>query len=830
MKKYIFILLAISMICLMIPILTSAESIGNDDIYVTLDKTELQAGDTITATYKVVAEGTKILKLEWQNWQVNGGGSGLLNDNVTDQEGTFAFKPRSNGTCEFTLSYEKSDGTLKTIKKSQIPVHGITVEYTKDAEYDEEKGYYILESGNPYICEFTISGGVGKYTIESYCRIATEDGTYDVNKQTQTISGTNCSLSYQPPEGIVSLCYFITINDENGGEYFSQRPEVTILKADDGGTTDEQDSAGEENKDIIVTLDKTELQAGDTITATYKVVAEGTKILKLEWQNWQVNGGGSGLLNDNVTDQEGTFAFKPRSNGTCEFTLSYEKSDGTLKTIKKSQIPVHGITVEYTKDAEYDEEKGYYILESGNPYICEFTISGGVGKYTIESYCRIATEDGTYDVNKQTQTISGTNCSLSYQPPEGIVSLCYFITINDENGGEYFSQRPEVTILKADDGGTTDGQKSADDAGTTDGQKSANDAGTTDGQKSADEAGTTDGQKSVDDAGTTDGQKSADEAGITDEQGSAAVVNEPEGTKSNESISTIQLGKSGWVHNNDGTWSYGDSDGNAVIGSKAIDGVMYRFTKKGIMISGWVNEDGKWYCAKDSGALYHNGWAQLGGIWYYFKSDGEMATGWVNDGKAWYYMKSDGTMATGWVEDQGKWYYLKADGSRCTGWLKEKDIWYYLQTDGAMAVGWVSDGGSTYYMRSSGAMATGWVQDHGAWYYFKPSGAMMTGWLKDGESWYYLQSNGAMATGWQKDGSTWYYMSTSGAMVTGWLKINGAWYYFESSGAMKTGWLKDSDGTWYWFDSEGAMVVGLQTIDSKQEMFSSGGAWMYTVK
>ena len=66
-------------------------------------------------------------------------------------------------------------------------------------------------------------------------------------------------------------------------------------------------------------------------------------------------------------------------------------------------------------------------------------------------------------------------------------------------------------------------------------------------------------------------------------------------------------------------------------------------------------------------------------------------------------------------------------------------------------------------------------------------------------------------------------------MVSGWQEIDGAWYYFEDSGALKTGWLKDKDGTWYWFNPDGVMATGQQTIGENEEMFSSSGAWLYTV-
>ena len=36
----------------------------------------------------------------------------------------------------------------------------------------------------------------------------------------------------------------------------------------------------------------------------------------------------------------------------------------------------------------------------------------------------------------------------------------------------------------------------------------------------------------------------------------------------------IPLGKSGWVLNSDGSWSYGDAEWNALFGPQAIDGII----------------------------------------------------------------------------------------------------------------------------------------------------------------------------------------------------------------------------------------------------------------
>lgn len=122
-----------------------------------------------------------------------------------------------------------------------------------------------------------------------------------------------------------------------------------------------------------------------------------------------------------------------------------------------------------------------------------------------------------------------------------------------------------------------------------------------------------------------------------------------------------------------------------------------------------------------------------------------MISGWkqVNN-KRYYY--DNGIMKTGWLNSNSKWYFFNNKGEMQTGWLKWGNKWYYLdQQTGAMKTGWILSGGSWYFLGANGAMATGWLSWNGDWYYLNNSGKMVTGWLNWNGKWYYLKSNGAMA-------------------------------------------------------------------------------------
>lgn len=136
------------------------------------------------------------------------------------------------------------------------------------------------------------------------------------------------------------------------------------------------------------------------------------------------------------------------------------------------------------------------------------------------------------------------------------------------------------------------------------------------------------------------------------------------------------------------------------------------------------------------------------GDWYYF-GDNTIETGWVKSPASgrWYYMdENTGIMQTGWVKVENKWYYLNSQGAMQKGWVNDNGIWYFLKGDGSMATGWVKDNGKWYYTNTHGTMLTGWQKINGTWYYLNASGSMRTGWLLDNGKWYYLNASGAMRT------------------------------------------------------------------------------------
>lgn len=96
--------------------------------------------------------------------------------------------------------------------------------------------------------------------------------------------------------------------------------------------------------------------------------------------------------------------------------------------------------------------------------------------------------------------------------------------------------------------------------------------------------------------------------------------------------------------------------------------------------TGWLkNNDNTWSYIKNDGTKA-NGWIDDNEKWYYLKSNGVMSTGWTNYGNTWYYLDQSGTMQTGWINDNGNWYYCDASGSMLANTIVDG---YILENDGA---------------------------------------------------------------------------------------------------------------------------------------------------
>ena len=93
-----------------------------------------------------------------------------------------------------------------------------------------------------------------------------------------------------------------------------------------------------------------------------------------------------------------------------------------------------------------------------------------------------------------------------------------------------------------------------------------------------------------------------------------------------------------------------------------------------------------------------------------FDASGRRLTGWQqNKYKTWFYMDpTTGVMRTGWLLDNGKWYFLNTskdnyEGCMVRGWWTWNGQKYYFNESGVMVTGWYQVDGKFYYFYPQGS-------------------------------------------------------------------------------------------------------------------------------
>lgn len=133
-----------------------------------------------------------------------------------------------------------------------------------------------------------------------------------------------------------------------------------------------------------------------------------------------------------------------------------------------------------------------------------------------------------------------------------------------------------------------------------------------------------------------------------------------------------------------------------------------------VINGGQQPQSGSWYQTENGSWSFKkaNGLSAVS-EWIYAESSGK---------NAWYRFDEKGGLLSGWFEENGKWYYLNPEhdgfyGAMRTGWLLAEDgYWYYLNPqDGVMVTGWTEVERKRYYFNPVGYNRT-WLPDgNGGW-------------------------------------------------------------------------------------------------------------------
>lgn len=208
--------------------------------------------------------------------------------------------------------------------------------------------------------------------------------------------------------------------------------------------------------------------------------------------------------------------------------------------------------------------------------------------------------------------------------------------------------------------------------------------------------------------------------------------------------------------------------------------------------TGWVKEDGQWYCYDENGNIIRNGWAEYQGKYYWMgPTCTAYASMWVKDNGSWYHLGSSG------ARDVNKWVKgVKAEGALfgldCDGG------YFYVGSDARMVTdGWAKTGMGYYCFGSDGRpLIDRWVLNEGKWYHLGSSGKLnLNEWIagvhteglpwsySDTDGWFHVNARGWLETNtWVRYGKYYCYVGSDGKTVSNqWVPYEGNWYHFSNN-------------------------------------------------
>ena len=236
--------------------------------------------------------------------------------------------------------------------------------------------------------------------------------------------------------------------------------------------------------------------------------------------------------------------------------------------------------------------------------------------------------------------------------------------------------------------------------------------------------------------------------------------------------------------------------------------------------SGWINYDGKKFFANEGGVLYQSTFISFGDTYYYMGDDGSVQMGTFKVGSVWYHSNGTTgalRLESGWIEDDGKRYYAREDGSIFVDqFIKFGTTCYYMGSDGSVQKGVFQIDDIIYYADSSSGIiqkTAGWIDYNGKRYFAKEDGTLYSNtFIKFGTTQYYMGSDGSVQKGVFQINNIVYYADTSSGIVqkaAGWIDYDGKRYFAKGDGTLYSNIFIKFGTTSYYMGNDGSVQKGI---------------------
>ena len=239
------------------------------------------------------------------------------------------------------------------------------------------------------------------------------------------------------------------------------------------------------------------------------------------------------------------------------------------------------------------------------------------------------------------------------------------------------------------------------------------------------------------------------------------------------------------------------------------DAQVYRYSKLGVLTSGWNMINGEWYYFKPANMAAATGRLRVGGVYYEFEETGKIVSGvWMNtlEGRRYYYGPAYYKSYWQWIGDE--LYYFTKEGYPMTGiqLVRSQEIqstkkWYDFGEDGVCkgTISGIHEENGIYYYIEDGSGVEKYLIEYDGYYYF----TTYAGKLVLNKNIYAHTTNCDLPKGWYTFGPDGKMVgSKDGEIVI----IDGVPRYYEN-GVTAEKYLVCVDGDYYFTTSGGKLIT-----------------------